>query len=772
MPAITRDEFTFCDRQPLNTLNAIQPHGAVIVIGARDHQILQFSANLPAFLGMTEKEVFGTGFADLVDQSLINELRNIPSTGESGLPQLHSISFVKPEPKTFIGFIHCVQESIVIEFEFINEQTGSTALQPVLRNLQRLTTSMASARSIAELAGVACREIKSMSGFDKVMIYAFDDDWNGLVLGEEGEPGMEQYLGLKFPATDVPKQARDLYYRTPYRVIPDRQYVPVPLVPALNPLTNAALDLADVKLRGVSEVHLEYLKNMNVSASMSTRIVHKEKLWGLIACHHRKPKTLGFEECTLLELISSVISSRISSLANHAASEARMKLFNLFSILTARIPLFDNPIRALANHKTELLGMLGADGVAILWNTELVSVGVTPDAQEINRLRDWLKRKNFSNVTALPCLSAAFDEARAYSDIASGLLVLPIQPYEGNYVLAFRPEAVKTISWGGNPNEVVTVESDSRRYHPRESFAIWKETVRDTAQHWSDVELDLAERFRNVIVEHTLKELTTRLELKVDERTAQLAASNRKLEQTHDDLMQFTYITSHDLQEPLRKILLFGNELEKHVSVGGPKTYIEKILSAAERASKLITDLVNFSNLSGARKKEFTDLNKILESVLKDSNLILTDKKFIVEAAHLPGAEIIPDQFRQVFANLISNAIKFSKPGRQPRLVITAERTLALNADSPADPDGLYARIAFSDNGIGFNQIYEDKAFQMFERLHAGDYTGTGIGLAIVKKIMEGHGGTIKAFAKEDEGATFVLVFPLREIAEDRSGKI
>lgn len=768
----SRDELQFCDRQPLHTLNTIQPHGAVLVVAVKDYRILQFSANLPAFLGMAEGDILGAGLASLVDQSTLDELKKLRVTGELGLPQLHTISFVKPKARSFIGFIHCVGESIVLEFEFINEQTGSTPLQPVLRNLQRLTTSMASARSVEELAGIASREIKAMSGFDKVMIYVFDDNWNGLVVGEEGEPGMEQYLGLKFPATDVPKQARDLYYRTPYRVIPDRQYVPVPLVPALNPLTNAAIDLSDVKLRGVSEVHLEYLKNMDVAASMSTRIVHKETLWGLIACHHREPKTLGFEECTLFELISSVISARISSLANHAASEARMKLFNLFSILVTRIPLFDNPIKALANHKSELLGLLGADGVAIAWNSDLLSFGVTPDAQEINRLKDWLKRKNFSNVTALPCLSAAFEEAKAYSNIASGLLVLPIQPYEGNYLLAFRPEVVKTISWGGNPNEVVTVEPDSQRYHPRESFAIWKETVRDTAQHWSEVELDLAERFRNVIVEHTLKDLTNRLEMKVNERTTQLASSNRKLEQTHDDLMQFTYITSHDLQEPLRKILLFGNELEKHISAGGPKMYIKKILGAAERASTLITDLVNFSNLSGSQKKELTDLNEILESVLKDFNLMLTEKEFVVEAAHLPGAEIIPDQFRQVFANLISNAIKFSKPGRKPRLIITGERTSVLDANSPADPEGPYWRVAFSDNGIGFNPVYADKVFQMFERLHTAEYPGTGIGLAIVKKIIEGHGGMIKVFAKEDEGATFTLVFPLWQIAGDGSRKI
>lgn len=764
---VNKDEIPFCDRQPLHTVNSIQSHGAVVVVGSQGHKINQFSANLPEFLGLPEGGIQGMGLDKLVDPSFIDELKKIPATSESGLPQLQEIPFLAPTPRTFIGFVHRIDDNIVIEFEFVNEQKASTALQPVLKNLQRLTTAMASAASIKELARITCREVKSISGFDKVMIYVFDDDWNGLVIGEEKEPGMEEYLGLKFPATDVPKQARDLYYRTPYRVIPDREYIPVPLVPVLNPLTNAPLDLSDVKLRGVSEVHLEYLMNMGVSASMSTRVVHKEKLWGLIACHHRTPKILGFEECTLFEFISSVISSRISSLANHAAGEARMKLLNLFSILTSRIPLFDNPSKALVNHKTELLSMLGADGVAIVWNGELLSFGVTPDATEIMRLSQWLKKKNFLTVTALPSLSAAFAEAKTYSDIASGLLVLPIQPYEGNYLLAFRPEAVKTISWGGNPNDVVTLEPHTKRYHPRQSFAIWKETVRDTARPWDEVELDIAERFRNVIVEHTLKDLTVRLEAKVNERTTELAASNRKLGQTHDDLMQFTYITSHDLQEPLRKILLFGNELEKQPSDDKSRKYIGKILVSAERATKLITDLVNFSNLSGSQKKKVTNLNEILETVLRDFSLALNEKKFVVEAGKLPSAQVISDQFRQVFANLISNAIKFTKADVQPRLVITSARTSALDVEAPGSPDGAYLCVTFSDNGIGFNQIYADKVFQMFERLHTGAYSGTGIGLAIVKKIIEGHGGTIKAFGVEDEGATFKFVIPLRDSAAE-----
>lgn len=433
------------------------------------------------------------------------------------------------------------------------------------------------------------------------MIYSFDEKWNGLVLAEAMENGMESYLGLKFPASDVPKQARDLYLRNPYRLIPDRKYKKVALIPELNPLTKGPTNLTDVKSRSVLDVHLEYLGNMNVEASMSTRIIHNESLWGLIACHHREAKLLSFEECAIFELMSNVISSKLSSLVNHARANERMKLNVLLADISSKIILFDNLINVFKKYASEIKTLLAGDGLAICMEGEIITSGIAPTEEQIKKLLPWLRTKDFKESIDITSLPEAFEPATEYAAVGSGILILPIQPYDGNFILAFKMEAVKTVSWGGNPENVITFEKNSAHYHPRNSFAIWKETVRLTSNPWTDEQLIAAERFRNIVVENTLKRLTTTLEQKVNERTIELASSNEQLSIALDELQELTHVTSHDLTEPVRKIVLFASELDKPLDAGKKKPYVEKILKASRRISDLISELVNISRLRGKK---------------------------------------------------------------------------------------------------------------------------------------------------------------------------
>jgi two-component system CheB/CheR fusion protein len=229
--------------------------------------------------------------------------------------------------------------------------------------------------------------------------------------------------------------------------------------------------------------------------------------------------------------------------------------------------------------------------------------------------------------------------------------------------------------------------------------------------------------------------------------------------------MQFASITSHDLKEPLRKIHIFSNMLRDrfHSDDGTPAAdYLDRIIRSASRMTRLINDLLDYSRLSADSFFQPTDLTVVVQEVLGDIELAIADKKAEITVADLPVIDAIPGQIRQIFQNLISNALKFSRNGVVPQVTIKGELTSKLAYEGHADPSGQYCRISVKDNGIGFDEQYARKIFVIFQRLHDREkYDGTGIGLAIAKKIVERHNGIITANGKEDEGAEFIFVLPL-----------
>jgi light-regulated signal transduction histidine kinase (bacteriophytochrome) len=755
---------TFCDNVLLHQTSLIQPHGVLLVVDKRNLTVIQASTNA--------SEIFPYGWEALINKSLVELLdedsfRDIEGKRDAAhfttntplLLQIKGPGQITP----YLSLIHEQDEALLVEMEHNNAHHKRDAgFDHVIRQIQHIMSSISMAVTVEEVASIAAREIKKLSGYDKVMIYSFDEEWNGTVIAEEREPGMDAYLGLKFPASDVPKGARDLYLKNPYRVIPTRQYEAVPLMPQVNPLTNAPTNLTHCKLRSVVKVHLEYLKNMNVMASMSTRIIHKEKLWGLIACHHGTPKYLSFNECSVFDYLSNVLSSKIASLLYLKSSGREEELGGYFTQIIESIRVHDNLVTSLVKEEHALRSLLAADGVAICWEGEIFPIGSTPGQEETARLRNWLRLKGFTGLTHMPALSREYEEAKSFSDAGSGILVLPIQSYKGNFVIAFRGEVIKQVSWGGNPGEVINFEKDRTQYHPRNSFRIWKETVRHTATAWSKEELGIADKLRNVLVEHTLKALTKSLEKRVSERTADLRVTNKVLEATNDELFQMVYVTSHDLQEPARKVSVFGSTLKGMVKDDEGTKLLDRLLQSSTRISTLIRNLLSYSRLSLHYDKEPTDLNEIVQDVLSDMELLVEEKKAQVTISGLPVITAVPDQMRQVFHSLLSNALKFGREGVQ--VSISAEKTTALSLDSAANKNGAFCRIRIKDNGIGFKEAYADKMFKLFRKLHAGEeYEGVGIGLAIAKKIIDHHQGIISGTGKENEGAEFIIVLPLSE---------
>lgn len=261
------------------------------------------------------------------------------------------------------------------------------------------------------------------------------------------------------------------------------------------------------------------------------------------------------------------------------------------------------------------------------------------------------------------------------------------------------------------------------------------------------------------------KSVNELLEQKVEERTSELLDKNRELENFNQELQQVNWVLSHDLKEPLRKILTYGNLIsERYLEEEDPAMpYFKRIIDSSERMSRLISDLLDFSKLPGGLELTEVDLNKVVAEVLSDLEVIIHQSQASVKVSDLPVIEASPSHIRQLFQNLIGNALKFTKPGEKPEVIVSGERVQQLDFDSPVSPDGNYCRIIIADKGIGFDEKFLEKIFMIFQRLDRKSTEGTGIGLAIVKKIVEKHNGIITARSKEAEGASFIIVLPIKK---------
>lgn len=492
----------FCGKVPLHQTNLVQPHGVLLVIKDDDLTILQGSDNAGEVLGADVEKVVGRSLADMITPAEVALLRQrLQGQLEGKIPVTLTLG-----GKSRLTLVQKLGAYFIAEVEK-EEYASADSFVDVYQELKFAISTIESAVTTEEACVVVAREIKRLSGFDKVMIYRFDKDWNGEVIAEEMEAGMDSYMGLKFPASDVPKPARDLYQRTPYRLIPNVDYQPIKLFPVINPLTRGFTDLTDSNLRSVVPVHIEYLRNMKVLASMSTRILCDGRLWGLIACHHRTPKYLSYQMCSVFELLSHVISARISALTNAETHGHKANMQQLLTRVMESVYRSGSLIPGLKAQEEALLQMLGADGMAFTIDRQVELIGTTPGGSAVRDLVLWLQTHSVNKTFQQTSLSAAYEDAETYIDVASGLLALPIQPEKGEFILVFRPEVIQTTSWGGNPNEAVQFEADRKNYHPRNSFRLWQETVRKTALPWSRAEVEVAESFRALVIEYTLNKL-------------------------------------------------------------------------------------------------------------------------------------------------------------------------------------------------------------------------------------------------------------------------
>ncbi len=499
--AVQQTDLTNCDREPIHLLGNVQAYGCLISTSS-DLMINHMSANCAAILGLDPQEVVGQRLIDLLPEQTIHDLRTklqVSASSGAGVSRLFGYD-VLANGALFDISIHLSGSSFVFEFE---PKTGGkdrddlAIVQPLIARVKKKAKVLAAAQE-------AAMALQILSGFDRVMVYRFASDGSGEVIAEEHAPGMEPFLGLRYPASDIPKQARELYKRSTLRLIADVDGEVSPLVPERNP-NGEPLDLSLSVTRAVSPIHIEYLRNMGVAASMSVSILKDGELWGLFACHHRSARYVDYERRTAIELFAQFFSYELEQKIEAEIREEERESRALHDRLMVRLSSDNDLIDSFDIIADELSRIVSNDGVAVFSEGRYTALGSAPTAEEFKRLARFLNTAPTGKVFATDNLLANYPDADVIADRVAGLLAIPISRTPRDYIVFFRQEIARSVRWAGNPEKPVEVGPNGARLTPRKSFEAWTEMVRSTSAPWSESELRAAEALRISLIEIVLK---------------------------------------------------------------------------------------------------------------------------------------------------------------------------------------------------------------------------------------------------------------------------
>lgn len=492
-------DLTNCDREPIHILGAIQPIGFLLAL-TPELKIERASANAERFLGIGPDDLLGKSLDEILSSAAVHNLRNRLAllAGDDAVERIFGCELRSDLPPFDIA-LHLSGGKIVLEAEPASDEHGD-ATNTVRSMVARIDRTL----SLADFLNEGARLIRAFTGFDRVMVYRFAPDGSGEVAAEACRPLIGRFKGLHYPATDIPVQARALYKRNLLRVITDVNATPVPIVPELD-AAGRPLDLSLSILRSVSPIHIEYLKNMGVAASMSVSIIVDDRLWGLFACHHYSPMSPSFERRSVCELFAQMFSMRLESRERKETVEFERRARDISDQLLGAVASDETLLNDPDWLGDILTNAIPADGVGVWINGSSAFSGDTPSAEDFRRIISILNERADTGVIAIDHLASMIPGAESFADRAAGMLAIPISRAARDYVVLFRQEIIRSVRWGGDPHKPVEYGPNGPRLTPRESFAEWKELVEGRSRPFSPSELRVAETLRATLIEVVLR---------------------------------------------------------------------------------------------------------------------------------------------------------------------------------------------------------------------------------------------------------------------------
>ncbi|MEN3942816.1 ATP-binding protein [Prosthecobacter sp. SYSU 5D2] len=732
-------DLTNCDREPIHIPGSVQPHAILLVLEEPALSILQATANAPERLGLDLEGLLQMDLPELISAQDMDYLRKQILTKDlEASPHYLPPLQVGPAGQSFEVLVHRYQGVLIMELETWTDQ-ASMVQDEVYVSLKHTLSHLQSSTSVVEFCQRAAEHVKRFTGFDRIMVYRFADDASGHIIAEARRDDLESYLGMHYPASDIPKQARKLFVRSQLRLNPDVRYQAVALLPRLRPDNGEPLDMSYCVSRSMSPIHAEYLQNMGVTASMSISIVVGEELWGLFACHHYSPRYVAHSTRMACEFLAHMLSLQVGSKENEEQHEYMLRLQQEHRVLADAMILQPEFYHTLIHSRGETLAGIEAEGSALLYNDMVHLRGRTPDATAVRALAIRLAESQEQAVWSTDHLGGHYPEWQPAAATASGLLAARLSRQAPAYLMWFRREETQTRNWAGDPTKPVETGPHGDRLTPRKSFELWQQEVRGRSRPWLNCETEAARALRQTILETEVRraEHLTRLNAELDERNRQLDS--------------FAYVASHDLKEPLRGISNFSNFILEDCGAQLDEqgiNYLRTMMRLTERMETLLDSLLYYSRLSRAELQTYrVDMNAVVQDALEMVVARVQESQVeITVAKDLPPTFGDADRLGEVFANLLSNAIKYNDK-KPPQIEIGWQPATLTHA----------AIYFVRDNGIGIAAEHKTLVFQIFKRLHGREEYGGGVGagLTIVRKIIERHGGRMWLESAPGQGTTF-----------------
>ena len=740
--SVTASMLDACSHEPIHIPGAIQAHGMLLTIRTADQVVLQVSATCADWLGLEPDALLGSPLGNTLP-----ELAAAISSAE------HGAAVVSVAGRALQLSLMVREGLLLIELEPA-DRWDATAMA-ALREAPDLLRAVTLATDTTAACVAAADGVQRLSGYDRVMIYRFDEEGNGEVVAESVNPGVPAFLGQHYPAADIPLQARAMMLATRVRLISDSGGQPIPLLPRDNPLDGKPLDLGICSLRAVSPIHLEYLRNMEVGGSLTAAIIIGERLWGLIACHHLtpcySPRWLRSQAEAVAHALAGALAAGDRARHLRAQVEADRLQRDLLSGLT-----IDGTADWTAElmHNPRLLDALGASGAVLAYQGATLVSGVVPGERVVDRILEWLRSRMESALFDTDSFRGVLPVLPADAT-ACGMLALRVELGKPHLLVWFRPEQVRTVIWAGDPTKSPHAgRTTDGRLNPRTSFAAWQEQVEGRSRAWS-----VEERQAATAIGANLRQVVGR----IFGMQQALARSNR-------ELTAFAHAAVHDLQEPLRTVASSCVIMRKHIGRiadgldENTRRPLLEFMGLAEdgayRGQELIKDLLEFAQIGAEnRPADRVSLAKVCEEALTALRSAVEESGAVIEIGPMPAVQGHRRQLIQLIQNLVGNAVKY-RGDQPPRITISSRR----RADA--------WEISVVDNGIGIEPRYHDAVFVIFKRLHGkAKYPGTGVGLALCRKVVEQHGGRIWIESQSGAGSVFrFTITDLHEAAEAAVG--
>jgi light-regulated signal transduction histidine kinase (bacteriophytochrome)/FixJ family two-component response regulator len=741
-----------CEIEPIHAPDAIQSWGAM-VIADMDSLIVRYaSANLDAFLDLSGPEAIGRNLGDVIGTAALARLlpSGIDPVPQFGFALLRDCAPGKPMTS---AAMHCLGGHVYVELEIAEQSPAAAPATGGWTRGRAIIEALRGARTVAALFAIASAELRALTGFDRVLVYRFDDDKHGEVIAENCVPGLEPLLGLHFPAVDIPPMARGIFARVTLRVISNAHAAPVKLLG--ESVAAPSPDLSLSLLRMPAACHLEYLRNMGSHATATIALTVDGALWGLLACHHRAALHLPPAVRALCELIGQITSLMLATLrdteARAAAAEQRVRLAAMTSRLAAHRDDPADLAGALAEEGAELLALVGASGALVRLGGRAFSCGDAPSGEAADAFLDAVVAHAPSGHAPFACdrLSGLLpDGLLASAKLAAGVLLLPFLHSKGDAIVWLRQEQTLFVPWAGDPHHPMNVDATTGQMTPRKSFAVWRQEVRGRSLPWLPAQHDAA------------RELRRELNQLLVGYTESMRVAREAAERATRAKSEFLATMSHEIRSPMSGLLGVLELLRATPLDPDQSRMAGMIHNSASMLLAVLNDILDFSKIEAgalsialepvAPRALVADLVQPLSAVAAHKGL---DVGFSVEPGVPAWISSDPLRLRQILGNLLSNAMKFTAAGE-----VTLRVDMVDHGSRPA------LRFRVRDTGIGMSAEVMSRLFAPFMQADGSttrNFGGTGLGLCISRQLATLFGGDLTVTSEPGAGSEFTLELPL-----------